>query len=161
MIKKYYKLILVGLLLGAIFTIVFLKDSKTLNTLPGYNTNTGTKGNTPGEGTENPANTPLYLVGTNPQNDMVMDSGFIKFEFSKSVNASDFQLQIEPNIAMKKEVKPNNPNILWVSPIKIWEENVRYKITLTNKNLEKSIVYYTTFMVVKPPVEIIEYTHTR
>lgn len=145
-IKTYIKIGAVVILIIAVFVFVYNKDKGTLSgiKLPGYNlSNDEGTSLIPGIGQNNQ----LELMNTNPQDNNTISGAYIKFEFNKAIKAADFTISVTPTIGLKKEVKPANANILWVSTTKIWEENTKYTITLKNKNLKEDIVYTTTFYV--------------
>lgn len=145
-IKRNFKLISIVTIIGMVFYFIYQDDQQRFSNIPGYNLINESISNEVG----NPQNINLELVSTLPENDSVMDSAYIKFEFTKPIKAEEFQVSINPNLNIKKEVKATAPNILWITPTNIWEEQVRYTITLKHKELTKDIMFYTTFFVPEP-----------
>jgi len=146
-LKKYIKPILIGSLIILVVTFLYLRDKENITgiKLPSYNV-INQKGTSliPGTGTK------VSLVKATPVSDSVIDTAFLGFEFSGNVRAEDFTIEVTPAIALDTEVKVAQPNILWISPKKMWDEGTRHRITIKGAYLDKDIVYYTTFRTPEP-----------
>ena len=146
-IKKYIKPVLIGLFVLGIIILLYSKDQESLTgvKLPGYKII-----NKDGSSVAPSIGQQIRLVSVSPPSNSVIDTIYLKFEFSDNISVNDFSVDITPNIALGKEVKISMPNTLWISPRTIWEENVKYKMVIKHKLLSEDIVYYTSFKPAEP-----------